>query len=267
MITMDDKYRLEDFGLIAEMGHGNPITPKIEHKTLPIPGRTGLWDFGSEVKEKGISIPVACIGKDRINLQQNLNDFVAFLCDEFGKPRELKVVFDYEKDKFYKVKLAGQLDPERIIHLGRFELGLVAHDPYKYSRVTSDEVIWGSEIITFQYNYEFGHEGFSEVTRFQSNSVFNITVGGIAVKPIIEINGKADNLVVEVNGYEIKFSNFKGTDFIIDIEKYSVLKNGKESLQGVEFREFFLLPGINEVKITGKNMDISFFIKHRDKFI
>jgi|SRR5699024_9151502 len=267
MITLDDNYRLEDFGLIAEIGHGNPITPKIENKTIPIPGRAGLWDFGSEIKEKQISLPVACVGEDRIILQQNLNDFVAFLCDEYGKPRDMKVVFDYEPDKFYTAKLAGQLEPERIIHLGRFALELVANDPYKYSRLYGDEVVWGSEEVTFQWHYLLGHDGdgASSGFKFTSAKTINVDVYGLAVQPVFEIEGTANNLKVTCGKYSFTLSNFTNAKWVIDFEKYIVYKNGQEQLlEGIN--DFYLMPGSNAVKVTGNNLNIDMKIKFRDKY-
>lgn len=267
MITMDDKYRLKDFGLIAEVGHENPITPKIENKTLPIPGRAGLWDFGSEIKEKEISIPVACVGHDRINLQQKLNDFVAFLCDEFGKPREIKVVFDYEKDKFYTVKLAEQLNPERIIHLGRFMLPFVANDPFKYSRLFGDEIVWGSKVVTFEWHYLLGHEGDDASSGFKvtSPTTVNVNVDGIAVQPVFEINGTTNNLKIECGKYSFTLPNFSNAKWIIDFEKYTVTRNGQEQiLDGIN--DFFLMPGNNAIKIISTFININIKIKHKDKY-
>lgn len=264
MITLDDKYRLEDFGLIAEIGHGNPITPKIENKTIPIPGRAGLWDFGSEIKEKQISLPVACVGEDRITLQQNLNDFVAFLCDEYGKPREMKVVFDYEPDKFYTAKLVGQIEPERIIHLGRFVFDLVANDPYKYSNVTVDEIVWGSTEITYEYNFVFGHESpvYFEIT---GPKTVYLIVDGLAVQPTFEITGTANNLRIWNDKYEIKLGDFTNESWIINCEKYSVLRNGQETM--VDMWDFYLIPGRQPLRFSGTNIDIKINVKYRYKYM
>ena len=54
MIIFDDKHIFE-FGFEVEPGHDDPITPIFEHKTLSIPGLPGLWNFGSETRERALS--------------------------------------------------------------------------------------------------------------------------------------------------------------------------------------------------------------------
>src|SRR5699024_4439312 len=221
------KQRLEDFGLIAEIGHENPITSKIESKTLPIPGRAGLWDFGSEIKEKEISIPVACVGHDRINLQQKLNDFVAFLFDEFGKPREIKVVFDYEKEKFYTVKLAEQLNPERIIHLGRFVLSLVAYDPYKYASANQydktyrydQDYLYDIGLMydnpkSFKWQYERHYSGINNYSSLVTDFV-------IEIQGTVQ-NGSIKNLE---NNQKLTLPDISNGKLAIDGKHFSIIRN------------------------------------------
>jgi len=130
---LDDKFRVEDFGLYIEEGHDHPPTPIFERKTMHIPGKEGVWDFGTEIKEKYLNLPLATQGRDRAELQRRLNAFVAFLFDEYGKPREIKLVYDYEPDKFYMVKVSEQFSPERIRPFARFIFPLVANEGCKFA--------------------------------------------------------------------------------------------------------------------------------------
>ena len=59
--------------------------------------------------------------------------------------------------------------------------------------------------------------------------------------------------------------NFNNEKWIIDSEKYLVWRNGQETM--IEIREFYLMPGDNEISITGTNFDIDLAIKFRDKYI
>lgn len=267
MILMDDKYRLEDFGLYLEEGHDHPLTPVFEQKTMHIAGRPGMWDFGSEIKEKRGNWPIATNGKDLNELQQKLNAFVAFLFDEFGKPRTFKVVYDYEPDKYYMMKVASQFSPDRIKPFNRFVLPVVAYDPYKYSRFYSNEIIWGSEEINFAFSYLIGHEGGlggNESFNVNNPQTIEVKVDGLAIQPIFEIEGTANNLKIECGKYSFTLPNFSNTKWVIDFEKYVVYKDGNETME--EIREFYLMPGSNAVKITGNNVNLDMRIKFRDKY-
>ena len=95
MITLNDK-RLEEFGYRALIDHYHEAVPEIRSKTISIPGMPGRWDFGSELGSKRFEIPIRALSDSSADLQHLQNELVAFLMDEFGNPRELKMVFDYE---------------------------------------------------------------------------------------------------------------------------------------------------------------------------
>ena len=266
MITLDDDYRLEDFGFRAYLDHEHQATPDIIRKTLEIPGRAGAWNFGSEIGQRPFNIPLRVADHDQINLQQKQNKFVAFLFDAYGKPRPFKISFDYEPDKHYMVELSSYISPSNAIyHLKTFGLYLTASDPYKYSNVYADEVTWGSEIITFEYNYLLGHESTGGSVNITGPQTLNISVEGLAVQPIIEIDGTANSLTLSANGHSFSLPNFSNTKWTIDFEKYLVFRNGQETM--IEIRDFYLIPGDNEISITGSSINIDLAVKFRDKFI
>lgn len=265
MIIMDDAYKLKDFGLIPLQDHVHPMTPEIQEKTMSIPGMAGVWDFGSELRRKMFDIPVGIVEYDRLIMQQKLNAFVVFLFDSYGKPREVKLSFEYEPDKFYKVKVNSMITPERMIQASRFNLPFVAYDPFKYSNVHADEITWGSETITFEYHYLLGREGFGESVEITGPQTLSIPVDGLAIQPIFDIDGTANNLTISANGYSFTLPNFTNTKWNIDFEKYIVLKDGQETM--IDIREFYLMPGNNDVKITGNNINIDMRIKFRDKYM
>lgn len=266
MITLDDIYRLEDFGLRAWLEHDHPITPVTTEKTIAIPGMAGLWDFGTEIRERRMGLPMQVNERDRMMLQHKLSKFVTFFHDEFGRKREVKLVFDYEPDKFYKVKLAGQITPERLAHAGKFVLPVVAYDPYKYSKTYADEVTWGSEEITFESFYLLGHTNdfAGEPIHITRPQTVNITASGLAVEPVIYIEGTANNLTLNANGHSFYLPNFSNTKWEIDFNRYVVFRNGQETM--IDIRNFYLMPGNNQIQVTGNNIDIEMRVKFRDKY-
>src|SRR5699024_2805889 len=153
VITLDGKH-LEEFGYRALLDHYHEAIPNIRRKTITIPGMSGRWDFGSELESKPFEIPIQALSDSSVSLQSLQNELVAFLMDEYGNPREIKMVFDYELDKFYTVKIDGAIAPVLRAHILRNKtLPFIAHDPYKYSRLYGDEVVWGSNVVTFEWHY------------------------------------------------------------------------------------------------------------------
>lgn len=241
------------------------MTPNFIHKTQDIPG-VGIVNFGTEIKEKPFDFEISTKGTDKADLQHKLRTFISFLFDGFGKPRDIKLTYNYETDKFYTVKVASNIDPERALKIGKFNLKFIAYDPYAYSDIFADEITWGSEVLTFQSYYLLGHEGSVGMVSITSPRILDITVSGLAIKPIIEINGSASNLVLSANVHSISFDNFTNSNWNIDCAKYTVMKNGINSFGEVGLREFILMPGNNQIAITGSGIDIDIRIRYRDKY-
>lgn len=261
---MDDVYRLEDFGIRGYQDHDHPATPDYESKTLTIPGMAGRWDFGTELRSRPFNLFFKTSAEDRSELQRKLNKFIAFLHDEYGSPRTIKVSFDYEPDKHYFMKVNEPISPERLMHANKYPVSFIAHDPYKYSNELSEDVTWGSEAITFEYNYLLGHEGLGGSVKVTGPQSIDIDVEGLAVQPVFDIEGTANNLTLSANGHSFSLPNFTNTLWSIDFEKYSVFRNGQETM--IEIRDFYLMPGRNKISITGSNINVDLRIKFRDKF-
>lgn len=145
-----DGYSEDYFGLVFLKDHYHPATPEMRNRTMSIPGMPGEWDFGSEWGSRPFTLPFALIDYDRYELQRKLRAFVAFLNDSKGKPRELTLVFDYEPDKYYTVKLNGRVDPDRAIHNMKLDLPLIAHDPAAYAEANAYDP-------TETYMYDVGY--------------------------------------------------------------------------------------------------------------
>ena len=265
MITLDG-HKLSEFGLFCEK-QAHPMTPTIENKSLSIPGKDGLYNFGSEIRERTLGFTLATIDANKVLLQRKLRKFTAFLFDSFGKPREINLTFDYEPDKYYRTKLASEINPDRILRTGKFEINFTCYDPYAYSVFYADEICWGNEIITFEYDYLMGHEGTTGLIHLTQPRTLLATVDGLAVKPIIEVSGSANGLSLFTGNYVINFPNFSNAAWVIDCDKYTVLKNGVNGFNEAKLREFILTPGVNFIDMTASTIDISIQIKFRDKYI
>lgn len=260
-----DGYAPDYFGLVFLKDHYHPLTPEMRNKTMVIPGMSGEWDFGSERGPKPFNLPFEMIEYDLYERQRKLNTLVAFLFDDYGKPREIKLTFDYEPDKFYFVKLAAKVDLERMLSTARFIIPFIAHKPEKKFMVTTDEIDWDSDIpftadISLDAQYEYS------ITSAQTLNIIND--GHLAVRPTILINGTADSLSLSMNGQTFSFGAIS-TPIEIIAEKYIVKVNGVSSLSAMtgKIEEMILLPGDNSVSVSGTNLNLSLAFRFNHQYI
>lgn len=264
-IKLDGK-PLSDFGIELLSPHVHPAAPQTRDITLEIPGRHGLYHFGSTLGQRNFSFECGIIRElDTATLQQRLRQFVAFLLDAYGKPREIRLTFDYEADKYYAVKFAGDLVPERFFSVGSFALPFVAYDPMAKFIVPSDEIIMDTDIpvlsdITLDATYTFAVKG---------NTQFDvINDGTAAVRPDITIEGTADNIVVwnTLNGKTF-FVNAINSTIEISGENYSVKQGGVSTLSKFEGEFLELMPGSNPLVITADNANLTMTFKFSHKYL
>ena len=227
MILLDG-HTEKSFGLIPLRTHRHPIIPDIQRKTIKIPGMIGIHDTKFELNEKYFEFEFAVKEQDETMVQAKLNEFVAFLCDDVGHPRDIELIFDYEPDKYYTVKLNNSIDPERIRGFSRFSVSFVASDPHKYS-ISPAKV----DLVNVIYNRG------------------NCKTTGIIT---IEITEETDHLEVTLlNTGEFLYidDNFDTGDIVvIDLEKEYITKNGHSAMPNLYLEsDFFELP-VGEFEIT-----------------
>lgn len=267
MITLDDKYRLEDFGFICEPGYDDPLTPSFTRKTYSIPGVDGVIPFGTEIKEKEFSYPLKIFERFHFDMQRKFEKFMGFFFDQYGNPRQVKMVRDYDPSKFYYVELAQQITPDRLAEDGKFVLPLVAYDPRAYSVVNSnDKITWGSK-IPFATPITFGHKP-SQYDVFGPTTLKVHNIGSLVVRPVIEIFGRAKSLTIRINGALFTFGDLTNGIVMIDAENYTVLKNGQNYLYEMKgnLEMVELNPGENEVEIGGTDLAVQLTLNFRGKY-
>lgn len=263
-----DGYSLKDFGLKALENHSHPIFPPTRDQTATLPDVPGLEDFGSTMGAKPFNLPVGIdsqqdYGLLRYDIEQYLNLFV----DEWGDPKEVELIFDYAPDRAYQVKYSGNMiSPERVINMGRFNLPLRAAKPKSEAIVYSDEVNVDSETLTVESLYTVDHVGTDELSHITYPTTLQCYVEGYAVRPIIEINGSATDLTIECNGKSIILSSFSNSEWMINGQDYTVEQDGINKFDSKNISFLELLPGTNDVSVTGTDLDLDLYIKYRDIF-
>jgi hypothetical protein len=126
---------------------------------------------------------------------------------------------------------------------------MIAHDPFAYSRVWSDEVTWGSEVITFEYDYFLGDENYSgsnKITYPQTLTLYNY---GYAVKPVFIISGSASEFTVSANGKSFSLPTFSNADYEIDGELFTVKKNGSNAFGDLSGDFIEVKTGSNDINV------------------
>ena len=214
----------------------------------------GAWDFGSEIGTKPFSIPFGKIEKDYFEKQRIVRDLVAFLTDRYGKPRTVKMIFEYEPDKYYLVKLSSQFDLDRAAAALQLTIPFVAAKPEAYFIVPSNQISWNSD-IPFMNDILWG----MGETEFKITSPQTITLvysGTKAIRAGFKLQGTGTNIKVSANGKTMSFGDMANTTYQVDGETYSIKKNGKDSLITTTFIELF--HGENQVSISGSELNLTF---------
>jgi predicted phage tail component-like protein len=270
MITFIDENGVtktpNDFSLAVLPNHEHEAIPETNDRTLSIPERDGLLYYGSDLGAREFNIPMIVKPQDnKAMMQQRIRDFAGYMFNGYGRPKKIKMIFDYEPDKYYHIRFSGRVVPERLFRMAQFDLPLIADDPYAYSNTTNNEITWGSTEVTFNSSYLMGHEG-GETYTITSPQTINVVVSGSQnAQPIFTISGSGTNVNVSANGKTFSLGTFTNTDWVIDGGTYSVKKNGVTDFLVDNFLE--LLFGDNDVTITGSNLNLTLQITFRDKYL
>lgn len=267
MITIDngeETRTLESFGFRELADHDNPVTSDYTSKMIHVPGQIGQWDFGEEIESKSFSVPCKGIFKNEKESQRALDRLLIFLFSPDRTPRKLKIIYDYDDDKFIHAKVRSNFSPNRKSILKGVDIPFLSSDPKRYSRFANDEVTWGSTIIDFTFPYTLGHEGLRNNIQVSGATNLDIKVDGFNLKPIIQLSGTGTNVVISNKGQVIRIPSFVGSTIVIDCQKYTMTKNGVVGF--LDFDDFILYRGDNRVAITGTNLNLKLSITYRDEY-
>lgn len=262
MITINDSFRLEGFGLKAIMDYSDPSTVGFSEITQKIPGRPGVRFIKEEVDMRHISIPFKLINANHIDINEKLDRLADLLYDGDGHRKEVKIKLDHWQGKYVMGYVASPLISDRRLFLSNLTLDFVCYDPNKYAEIEAEEILWGSEVIDFTSSYKLGHEGSTGQVQLTGNQTLDIFLDGLSIYPVIEISGSATNLKLTANGQTIELPNFTNANW--RIERFNAWRNAQEVF--VEAHKFKLNKGANKVSVTGSNMNINLNIRVRDRY-
>ncbi|WP_161877859.1 distal tail protein Dit [Alkalibacterium sp. MB6] len=262
MITIDDNYRLEDFGLRAVMDYTDPSTIGFSEVVQKIPGRPGVRFIKEEIDVRQLSVPFKLTNRNHVDINEKLDRLADLLYDEDGHRKEVKIKLDHWQGKYVMGYVASPIISDRRLFLSNLTLDFVCYDPNKYAEIEAEEILWGSEIIDFTSSYLLGHEGSTGQIQVTSNQTLDIFLDGLSIYPVIEITGTANNLKLTTNGQSVELPNFSNTTW--QIERFNAWRNGQEVF--VDAHKFKLSKGANKVTVTGSNMNFNLNIRVRDRY-
>lgn len=268
MLSIDGVHIEKDLGLHLLEGSNEPILSDTRDNDITIPGRHGSYPMESYMGSKPffeeILIPDQASLRD---VQRIVNKIKPLILDVYGKPKPVKLIWDYEPDKYYIAKFSGYISINRIHKAGIFFLPFTAHDPMAKATVENHEINVDSTIVSVDDDYSIDTVWINDV-QITTPQTLETYVNGYAIRPTILITGSADNLTFHSNGKSFSLKNFKNSTFEIKGENYTILKNGVNGFNERNSKDFLeLLPGMNKIQVTGSNMDFKLSIILRDQYM
>lgn len=268
MMTMNNGVvtkRWEDFSLRVLAEHDNPAQAEFSHKSMHIAGLSGLLDFGSEVEGKSFEINLNQLVRQELDLSQTINALNQFFFDEFKQPRFIKIIFDYEPNKYIWAKVSESFTPNRSTLQKKLTIPFIQFDDNKYSITEADEIVWGSTEIDFQADYLLGNTGpGASDMQITSNKTINPFLEGLALMPFIVLDGSGTNVKITCANRILTVGSFTNKKIEIDTENYIAYSNGVETT--IDLNEFYFVPG-QPVAITGTNMNFKLTVHYRDIYM
>lgn len=257
--------KLEDIGFKHILEISEPTIQEMDRNTIQIPEMIGELDFGEDIQGCTLSYTLLTNFKEKIYYHEALNNLKKVLLDEYGYPRYIKLIRDYEPDKYFWVKVIAGSIPKMGQSLKSFTLDFRSNEPFSYSIEEVNDVKWGSTLIDFRASYKLGHEGSGAVDLPVTGPIsFMPILDGYAVQPYIILSGKADSISIRTGDSYITHNAFNGK-LEIDTENYIAYINGVETMLQ-RFDEFYLIPN-QKVYISGTNMNFKVTMHYRWKYI
>lgn len=269
-LTLDGN-SLASFGLILQPRKDIEILPVTRDRTVQIPKRDGAYDFGADLAERRFGLPLAWAKEtSESNLAAKIQTFADFLVDANGKPRDIKLVFDFETTKYFTVRYSGQMLPSRQLSMAFFMLPMTAFDPAKYATIAAfDE---NNEYDTgLQYDSGLIYdnpESFSWLYESHMSGVYNwskkttpliLTIVGTVTNPSITNADTGETITIT--------TALSGQTLVIDGKKMQVTIDGVNNLNLMSGDFVNLQQGSNGLTFSGTDPDATVTYSWLHKFV
>lgn len=133
------------YGITMLYSPSIPMISASEDRTASVLGRAGEIWIDSKIGTRSFSLPCQFRGcASPTALDTLIRAFGAVLVDVYGRPKQLKLVFDDSPSYYYTVRYDGSIPFDREWKgCSNFTLNLIADDPYAYeiSTTTTSESV------------------------------------------------------------------------------------------------------------------------------
>jgi predicted phage tail component-like protein len=250
-ITIDG-VEIEEYGFTALLEHDHPF-PSTRDKTITIPGRYGEYDLGAELGPRPFSIQLRARKElSMYDLQRRIRQFTKALLDPYGRPKTVKLVFNYEPDKFYYVRYSGSMPIQRLVRFAEFSLPLVAYDPFAYAPFDAydpKEPMLYDTGLTYDSGLIYPNpSSFQWLYARHYSAVYNHSYYETPLKFIIKGSCTNPKITNMTTGKSITITETLSTndELIIDASNFTVVKNKTVNLLSKYSGDFIqLVEGTN----------------------
>ena len=143
----------QSFGLATRQDKENRM-PDFTNKTITVPGREGIFDFGETIGER--TIDISCFippGKSDAGFLEQKDKIIAWLNPDIGL---CNLILDNEPNRVYRARLQSGFSFEKAVRNScTFDLTFLCPDPYAYA--VKDENYEFTQPGTFTLNRSLGN--------------------------------------------------------------------------------------------------------------
>jgi predicted phage tail component-like protein len=203
------------------------LLPASNDSYVQVPGRQGSVLFPRELQDRYIDLDCAFIEKNFPDIRIRAREIAAWL---HTVDRAI-LSFNDEPDRYYRGKLATQVDFEHMATMGQFSLTFRC-EPLAYGGEQNAYFVNGTAIV-------------NNLGTYASPLVFAATFTGTAAE--WKVTGPGDNYIRVVHDFQI------GDTLEVNAATGAVLINGTRALDKLDWqnsRFFNLRVGLNDLTIT-----------------
>lgn len=252
-----------ELGMRATRGTQRPVLPPTVDNTVVVPGMHGAWDFGADMGPRPLSLECEFGTRNSYELQRRINTLAAYLLGHDGRPRTMPVIFSNQPDRQIMARYSGEMPLERIAGLGRFNLPMIAYDPFAYSVYESvdinvDSIILVDSDVLVDTGYTFA------ITGPGAFDIYNY--GGLSVSPVAEISGSFNALNLTIGGVTFSYLEPFAGNLTIDFARKLVYSGATNLLYKTNAAFGMLPPGTSQMMVGGSGISASLSLRFREKY-
>lgn len=260
---------IKDYGYKYLKDSKRSISPPTNAITTKIPGLIGSILLGTETDSIAYEITLLIDTNSRTELKASLRELSTILFNSKGQPKELKVSYDDEPDKWENVYYIGQTDLEKLHNKGKITIPFVNfkaasysnfneyNEVFNYGNFSYDTGLIYPNEDTLNWVYNKHRMGLYNYSHYETPIALSIT--GYVKNPRIELEGTEEYMQfnIDLNGRTLNIND----DYTIDIDG----ENGFPYLVGGDF--FMLQSGKNGLIFKGVSPNANVEMKWKHRFL